>query len=530
APEHSQRRMVHTDLMASTFEDTIPPDGRDFVTELLQFTRPSSEADVIEPWRLRALFAMKQVWTEARPSQVTYGSPWLVSQVMQMATSIVGSRLEVLLLKYLLEDGVNWEVVQEIEKATLGHQVTLCLTRLKECPSPSADDFGGNWYSLTGRYLEVSFQCGPSDLQLNPMYYLSRVIHTLSPIREGIGIRNTVPKKTPKWHRFGHACQWTVKAAHMQVKVTCTNVIPALRANLMTTTFPAVTRSQQQKTQHRAHRNSQDTDDINSYILSDIRVIIYRHELFPDDPELQGISSHKPQFPKRTRLPRRMETTPARDLYRLITGTMDHEEIKSNTLETAFVLSPPRLRQTVSKYLHFYLVRLKPYLLSPERIDRSPEIEKLIRMNETTMFCGYVGLRMIWTSNHNMSQRCGAGLMREEQYELIRTVYESTMTQMLVMMEYGVGEEEITDALGMTRVWLEKLSDPRFRSHRLEIMLLKYLKEDNVNWKVVEGVEMAQETHIFKLRCQLRGGRILTIPRFIDGDLHTMMLRGPFGY
>ncbi|RPA83543.1 hypothetical protein BJ508DRAFT_413467 [Ascobolus immersus RN42] len=93
-----------------------------------------------------------------------------------------------------------------------------------------------------------------------------------------------------------------------------------------------------------------------------------------------------------------------------------------------------------------------------------------------------------------------AGLLRKAQVELVEIVLRTVMVQLqaLVTAPLQVADEsgrlkELERVCKRARVLLFGfLLHPKFRSERLEVLLLRYLKEDGVNWEVVRGMEGAQ--------------------------------------
>ncbi|RPA71080.1 hypothetical protein BJ508DRAFT_110549 [Ascobolus immersus RN42] len=171
----------------------------------------------------------------------------------------------------------------------------------------------------------------------------------------------------------------------------------------------------------------------------------------------------------------------------------------------------PPLNQTVAKYLLFYFKELKPYLLSSSRKDRTAALEKIMRREGWDgMAHGYDGtggrdsfgyggsahpFLMFFTHPVTyLNTRWKAGLARKEQFEMIIVAFEATLNQVKAMMRRNAGVEEIAEGVGQGQHIIAWFTD--LRSHRMELLLLKYLREESVDWDVVDAVEMEERERL----------------------------------
>ncbi|RPA75464.1 hypothetical protein BJ508DRAFT_418129 [Ascobolus immersus RN42] len=156
------------------------------------------------------------------------------------------------------------------------------------------------------------------------------------------------------------------------------------------------------------------------------------------------------------------------------------------------------LRQTAAEYILFFFQELYPYLKSPTTKNRTCEMESLL----STITSGYVRIQYTCVWLYTISEvdastheRWEAGLMRIEQVGLIKQIIKAAMDEARAIIRLGGGVEELTEAGWSTRHLLAFVTSNRFRSERLEILLLRCLGHDDINWKVVDGVRRATRMH-----------------------------------
>lgn len=178
-------------------------------------------------------------------------------------------------------------------------------------------------------------------------------------------------------------------------------------------------------------------------------------------------------------------------------------------------------------------VNLEPVYL-PWGVRDDPVIARRMNATITIMMLNYLLVSLLGPVDSESSifrkeptvvaERWKAGLLRKEQVTLVEISIRKLMIQQYTLLECF--------RAGVDPAWLKKFRPPaqfqlfdvpeyktvmevfwnqfkrvfnrnqsllkgllcneRFRSHRLEILLLKYITEDGVNWEVVRGLEKAQ--------------------------------------
>lgn len=186
----------------------------------------------------------------------------------------------------------------------------------------------------------------------------------------------------------------------------------------------------------------------------------------------------------------------------------------------------PPLRSRMLVYLRFYICELIPYL------RQDTEILYAIHKNDETEFplpnwlereskeSYFMSLFLdniigLGDSSNPVRQRYQAGMLREEQIKLLRVVLDGLLSELRWLLDQWEDSKDKLKDWKSERgleLWLEILKEikraclrsqsllknflarKRFRSERLEVLLLKYLEEEGVNREVVRGVILADET------------------------------------
>lgn len=104
----------------------------------------------------------------------------------------------------------------------------------------------------------------------------------------------------------------------------------------------------------------------------------------------------------------------------------------------------------------------------------------------------------------SLTRRYRCGLMREAQFELIETVLQKDLEQVSGLLEIDLSQrqdkkdylslyDELARAINRNHALIANfLASEHFRSERLEYLLLKYTKEEDINWELVRALEQKQ--------------------------------------
>jgi len=101
-----------------------------------------------------------------------------------------------------------------------------------------------------------------------------------------------------------------------------------------------------------------------------------------------------------------------------------------------------------------------------------------------------------------LRERFQAGLLRASQCKLVAITLDALTAQVQgIMAREKPGETSVETIVGLvesackrTKLLISQfLLSPKLRSERLEVLLLRYLMEEEVNMEVVEGIERAED-------------------------------------
>ncbi|RPA84621.1 hypothetical protein BJ508DRAFT_359640 [Ascobolus immersus RN42] len=169
-------------------------------------------------------------------------------------------------------------------------------------------------------------------------------------------------------------------------------------------------------------------------------------------------------------------------------------------------------RSIIEESLLFYVQKLYPYYASlsddslfAHRLSCTGradyEFEDSISCDLISMIM-CLGQRYLGSHRISIAQRASCGLMRREQFMLLEISFRKQIDQLSVLLNYNEKNVDMDEFLllrEMDRVMRRNkeflllfVGNERFRSERLELLLLKYLAEEGVNWDVVRGLEEAQ--------------------------------------
>ncbi|RPA78711.1 hypothetical protein BJ508DRAFT_153862 [Ascobolus immersus RN42] len=173
-------------------------------------------------------------------------------------------------------------------------------------------------------------------------------------------------------------------------------------------------------------------------------------------------------------------------------------------------LFPPPLRGVLQDCLLFLIRCLQPYMArigmknygNKTKYDQVDSRKKLFGILDEFGAVSYSSrlVHSMRESEANIIRRWQCGLLRAEQFELLRIMVSKMLEEVgtLLIMEdvnYVKEEQRYTEMYRVLhRAWLSVFKffgDERFRSERLEKLLIKYLAEEDVNWDVVRGAGAA---------------------------------------
>ncbi|RPA75345.1 hypothetical protein BJ508DRAFT_380103, partial [Ascobolus immersus RN42] len=251
-----------------------------------------------------------------------------------------------------------------------------------------------------------------------------------------------------------------------------------------------------------------------------------------------------------------------RELHKFVHSQLDVEtycsdfRIKSNIYNTKNCLTkdssyrrledisdrsfPEPFRHIAERYLLFYFRTLLPYfdsMFTPEEAAKmymtngKPRDELEFRLNHLIGTPGIDVFDIFVASYHDDSglesegsrdkldlrRRHANGMIRDEYFELMKLVVESFLVELQKLVECQQGYYAIYCAFLSTGSLLGNffVSD-RFRSARLENTLLRYLKEEEISWDVVKGVEAATVDFRSECRGLLKLMASPSEPQFVD--------------
>ncbi|RPA75414.1 hypothetical protein BJ508DRAFT_418155 [Ascobolus immersus RN42] len=143
----------------------------------------------------------------------------------------------------------------------------------------------------------------------------------------------------------------------------------------------------------------------------------------------------------------------------------------------------PELGQVNAEYLLCVFQEIFPYMLKPATLQSTPELRDEIMTGRSRI----VFLPRITATS--LSKRYDAGLLRNGQIELIKAVMRASMCEMRGLICRGAGCAELTEAFWQARGALQFFFGERFRSERLELLILRHLEEEGpVDVALVGGI------------------------------------------
>ncbi|RPA86609.1 hypothetical protein BJ508DRAFT_411268 [Ascobolus immersus RN42] len=183
-------------------------------------------------------------------------------------------------------------------------------------------------------------------------------------------------------------------------------------------------------------------------------------------------------------------------IFRQSSETFSMTEVKEMATETVLflfeTLVPSILLGSVGRYQKLFRVpwrRRKPWDYDNPGSSREPSttIEAILFMIKD--------LR----TDPDLNQRLYANLLRHEQIELVAETVRGLLVELSVLAKdsswsanYWTQSIEIMAHYGAI---LDFITDELFRSERLEVLMLRYVREEGVNTTVVEGIrKMTRET------------------------------------
>ncbi|RPA74934.1 hypothetical protein BJ508DRAFT_312430 [Ascobolus immersus RN42] len=173
-----------------------------------------------------------------------------------------------------------------------------------------------------------------------------------------------------------------------------------------------------------------------------------------------------------------------------------------------------RFCNIIEEALLFYVRTIYPYYMFIRGEDLSiSRLEILHMFEQEDPRHLYIGLLWHFTAHdpslmtgtkveRAIQARCEHGLLREEQAQLLELVVRKLFLQietLLMSVEMVDRENEELVTLEMKRLIKRTnhsinafFGSKRFRSERLEVLLMRYISDEEINWDVVKGLEIAQ--------------------------------------
>ncbi|RPA74069.1 hypothetical protein BJ508DRAFT_366413 [Ascobolus immersus RN42] len=152
---------------------------------------------------------------------------------------------------------------------------------------------------------------------------------------------------------------------------------------------------------------------------------------------------------------------------------------------------PPPFNRLLEDHLLFYIRVLSPYFRSI-----GPSYAAFTAINDPRDL--FIRLSYdLGGEESEMLKRWSAGLLRKEQTEILEMVLRKMYVELKTLLvdiqadTKEVRSRELVRILWRTREVVRCLVQ-RLRSERLEVLLCRYLGEEEINWKVVRGVDDAQ--------------------------------------
>ncbi|RPA83541.1 hypothetical protein BJ508DRAFT_304729 [Ascobolus immersus RN42] len=165
----------------------------------------------------------------------------------------------------------------------------------------------------------------------------------------------------------------------------------------------------------------------------------------------------------------------------------------------------PALEPVIEEMLLFYVRTLVPYftlLGSPYALDQycKHDADHDPRPSFLQLIMDLAGDWDAESAGQTLAQRHAAGLLRAEQVQIIAIALRMTMGQIAMLIDAEMlpcwNEADRLCEMKMvcrsfSHLFWRFLGHESFRSERLELLLLGYLREDEVNWDVVRGLKVA---------------------------------------
>ncbi|RPA78713.1 hypothetical protein BJ508DRAFT_378184 [Ascobolus immersus RN42] len=181
----------------------------------------------------------------------------------------------------------------------------------------------------------------------------------------------------------------------------------------------------------------------------------------------------------------------------------DHLEYMYSLLhESSKYNCPPPFQALANDCLSFLMLELQPYCarLGMPLHCRQIRYDALNPRVEMISILRCFGLRTPFVNCDTViTKRWDNGLLRSAQVQLIHILVKKTLEQAraCLRLEAKGNEEEVKYTelyriICRCRVAMARFfTSPKFRSPRLERLLMKYLAEDDINWDVVRGTDRA---------------------------------------
>ncbi|RPA71492.1 hypothetical protein BJ508DRAFT_367735 [Ascobolus immersus RN42] len=224
-----------------------------------------------------------------------------------------------------------------------------------------------------------------------------------------------------------------------------------------------------------------------------VRATWYNGIPFVSESVHERVIAHFSSYPLELIDPKRAGTALYRDWFIATYETL----LESSYHATGYSYAPV-FRPVIEEHILFYINHLFPYFLtidwpykSPGRTTRDPRYAYWLLIDNL--------------GNHNddgaeiaVPQRYKARLMRNEQVKLLEAVMRSLHKQLRFILEVKTDNEELRiTELGRACLRADNsvekfLGSANLRSERLEVLLVRYLEQEDVNWEVVRRLDQAQ--------------------------------------
>ncbi|RPA80609.1 hypothetical protein BJ508DRAFT_362467 [Ascobolus immersus RN42] len=160
---------------------------------------------------------------------------------------------------------------------------------------------------------------------------------------------------------------------------------------------------------------------------------------------------------------------------------------------------PPDLRPSVHRHVALYCHRLDPFLFNTHWAANQSQCTEVLKTEVEDLYL--YRIPKLWSPTSQLARRHRAGLLREEQVQLLVTAERAFADELGAIIDTKVdaGTDSTLRSLTkvyicVTRYWLllsKFLLSEQFRSEALESKLLKYLGEEEVNEELLEKLDRA---------------------------------------